>query len=131
MLNLDQMPKPEEFGPNAVKVGDLIIPAKEIIYRFGNDDIKGEWEIMSWWTPIETHMVYKIMDFSWEHEHFDVPRSCVVIEYFGDYEDPEFSRKQEFDGKAYWLQCADLCTTEESLRITLKHMNRVKKFREF
>lgn len=126
----DNMPRPEEFGPNAIKIGDLIIPAKDITTRTGTST-HGPYEAMEWWTPIENHPQYKVAKFDWtvetDYDNYTLV-SYVIIELLGDKEDDinDFNMPDIFDGEEYWQIWAEYCRDEYHLKGTWGRINRPK-----
>lgn len=128
----NNMPEPEEFGPNAIKIGDMIFPARDITRRSGTNRY-GPWEAVEWWTPVESHPEYKIAHFDWTREiDYDgfTEISYVVIQFFGDEEDDDLGMNTTsvFDSQKYWHLWAEYYSTEDKLKQRWDHIIRPREF---
>lgn len=117
----------EQFGPKAVKIGGIVVPADELEIDHLKDDPNGPIIDANWLTPIENHEHYKLAHFWWSDEGalLEGPRYSflkdpyITIEFMSDYphDEPLWDAPVRFyHDKNYYHWWAELLTCEDDIK---------------
>lgn len=117
----------ELFGPKAVKLDGIIIPADELEIDYLGGDPNGPLLDVNWLTPIENHDRYKLAHFWWSDEglllegpkYSFIRDPYVTIEFMSDIPDEEFhwtTPLLTYQGKQYYHWWAELLTGEGDIK---------------